>query len=83
MRQRALNYGAPRGDSEGVMFVNQRIRTLLAVGGEATAFQVVAGEALVASGVAVFEDGEGGGGGHGSYGTSFGANPVAALTELL
>ena len=63
MRQRALNYGAPRGDSEGVMFVNQRIRTLLAVGGEATAFQVVAVEALVASGVAVFEDGEGEAGG--------------------
>ena len=38
---------------------NQRIRTSLTVGGEVAVFQEVAGEALVASGVAVFEDGEG------------------------
>ena len=48
------------GDSEGVLFANQRIRTPLTVGGEVAVFQVAAGEALVASGVAVFEDGEGG-----------------------
>ena len=45
------------GDSEGMLFVNQRIRTPLTVGGEVSAFQVIAGEALVASGVLVFEDG--------------------------
>ena len=39
--------------------MNQRIRTPLAVGGEIAAFHVVAGEALVASGVVVFENGEG------------------------
>ena len=41
------------------MFTNQRIRTPLAVGGEVAVFQVVAREALVASGVVVFEGGEG------------------------
>ena len=41
------------------MFANQRIRTPLAVSGEVAVFQVVAGETLVASGVVVFEDGEG------------------------
>ena len=50
--------------------MNQRIRTPLAVGGEVTVFQV---------GVAVFKDGEREAGGP----TSFGAYPVAALTELL
>ena len=40
-----------------MLFVNQRIRTPLTVGGEVSAFQVIAGEALVASGVLVFEDG--------------------------
>ena len=45
-----------------MLFTNQRIHTPLAVGGEVAVFQVVAGEALVASGVAVFEDGEGGAG---------------------
>ena len=47
------------GDSDGVLFANQRIRTPLTVGGEVAAFQAVAGESLVASGVAVFDDGEG------------------------
>ena len=37
---------------------NQRIRILLAVSGEVAVFQVVAGEALVASDVVMFEDGE-------------------------
>ena len=64
------------------MFANQRIRTPLAVGGEVVVFQVVAGEAFVASGVAVFEDGEGGRGRRFIY-TSFGTNPAAALTDLL
>ena len=41
------------------MFANQRMRTPLTVGGEVAVFQVVAGEASVASGVVVFEDGEG------------------------
>ena len=35
-------------DSEGMLFAKQRIRTPLAIGGEVAAFQVVAGEALVA-----------------------------------
>ena len=47
------------GDSEGVFFANQCMRTPLAVGGEVAVFQVVAGEVLVASGAVVFEDGEG------------------------
>ena len=47
------------GDGEGVLFANQRIRTPLAVGGEVAVFQVVAGEALVAWGEVVFDDGEG------------------------
>ena len=42
-----------------MLFANQRIRTPLAVGGDVAVLQVVAGEALVASGVVVFEDGEG------------------------
>ena len=46
-------------DNEGVLLANQRIRILLAVSGEVAVFQVVAGEALVASGVVVFEDSEG------------------------
>ena len=46
------------GDSAGVLFANQRIRTPLTVCDEVAVFQVVAGEALVASGVVVFEDGE-------------------------
>ena len=41
------------------MFANQRIRTPSAVSGEIAVFQVVASEALVASGVVVFEDDEG------------------------
>ena len=47
------------GDSEGVLFANQGIRTLLMVGGEVAVFQAVAGEALVASGVVLFEAVEG------------------------
>ena len=39
-----------------MLLANQRIRTSLTVGGEVAVFQVVAGEALVASGVVVFED---------------------------
>ena len=46
-------------DSEGMLFAKQRIRTPLAIGGEVAAFQVVAGEALVASGIVLFEDGKG------------------------
>ena len=42
-----------------MLFANQRIRTPLTVGGEVAVFQVAASEALVASGVAVIEDGEG------------------------
>ena len=42
-----------------MLFANQRMRTPLTVGGEVAVFQVVAGEASVASGVVVFEDGEG------------------------
>ena len=42
-----------------MLFTNQCIRPPLTVGGEVAVFQVVAGEALLASGVAVFEDGEG------------------------
>ena len=42
-----------------MLFANQRIPTPLAVGGEVAVVQVVAGEALVASGVVVFDDGEG------------------------
>ena len=45
-------------ETEGVLFANQRIRTPLRVGGEVAVFQVVAGEALVNSGVVAFEDGE-------------------------
>ena len=41
------------------MFSNQRIRTPLTVGGEVVVFQVVAGEVLMDSSVAVFEHGEG------------------------
>ena len=41
------------------MFVYQRMRTPLAVGGEASVFQVAVGEDLVASGVVVFEFVEG------------------------
>ena len=48
------------GDNEGLLFVNQRIRTPLAVSGEAAVFQVVAREALVPSGVSVFDNGKGG-----------------------
>ena len=65
-----------------MLFANQRILTPLAVGGEFAVFQVVAGEALVAPGVVVFEDGEGKAGRR-FMGASFGANPVAVLTELL
>ena len=42
-----------------MLFANQRILTPLAAGGEVSVFQVVTGEALVPSGVVVFEDGEG------------------------
>ena len=42
-----------------MLVTNQRMRTPLAVGGEVAVFQVVTGEALLASGVAVFEHGEG------------------------
>ena len=42
-----------------MLVTNQPIRTPLAVGGEVAVFQVVAGEALVASGVAVIENCEG------------------------
>ena len=42
-----------------MLLADRRIRTPLTVGGEVAVFQVVAGEALLASGVAVFEDGEG------------------------
>ena len=45
------------------MFVNQRIRTPLTVGGVVAVSQVVVGEALVASGFVVLEDGEGKAGG--------------------
>ena len=65
-----------------MLFANQRIRTPSTVSGEVAVFQVVTGEALVASGVAVVEDGKGGWGRR-FICTSFGANPVAALTELL
>ena len=41
------------------MFANRRIRTPLTVGDEVAVCQVVADEVLVASGVVVFEDGEG------------------------
>ena len=47
-----------REDSEGVPFANQLICKPLAVGGEFTVFQVVTGEALVASNVRVLEDGD-------------------------
>ena len=70
------------GDTEGVLFANQRIRTPLAVSGEVAVSQVVAGEALVASGVVVFEDSEGKAGRR-FICTSFGAHPVAVLAELL
>ena len=46
-----------------MLFANQHIRTPLVVGGEVAVLQVVTGEALVASGVLVFEHGEGGAGG--------------------
>ncbi|MEP5732619.1 MAG: hypothetical protein ABJL67_24980 [Sulfitobacter sp.] len=39
--------------------MHQRIRTPLAVDGEVALFQLVADEALVASGVVLFENGEG------------------------
>ena len=42
-----------------MLFANQRIRTPLTVGGEVAVFKVVADEALVASSVVVFENGEG------------------------
>ena len=47
------------GDLERVLFANQRIRTPLAVSGEVAVYQVVAVEALVASGIVLFDDGEG------------------------
>ena len=66
-----------------MLFANQHIRTPLAVGVEVAVFQVVAGEDLVASGVVVFEDGEGKAGGGGSYAPHLVPTAVAALTELL
>ena len=64
------------------MFVNQRIRTTLTVGGEVTVFQVIAGEVLVTSGVVVFENSEGGAGK--AVHTHFvWDSPGGGLTELL
>ena len=45
--------------SKGVLCANQRTRTPLTIGGEVAVFKVVAGEALVASGVVVFGDCDG------------------------
>ena len=42
-----------------MLFANQRIRTPLTGDGKVAVFQVVVGDALVASGVVVFEYGEG------------------------
>ena len=66
-----------------MLFANQPIRTPLTVGGVGAVFQVVAGEALVASGVVVFEDGQGKAGGGGSYAPHLVPTAVAALTQML
>ena len=42
-----------------MLLANQRLRTPLTVGDDVAVFQVVAGEALVASGIVLFEDGKG------------------------
>ena len=57
--------------------MNQRIRTPLKVGGEGAVFYAVMGEALVASGEVVLKHGRG----RRFMCTSFGASPVAALTN--
>ena len=64
------------------MFANQRKRMPLVIGGEVAVFQVLSGEALVASGVAVFEMVRGRRERWFTC-TSLGAIQVAALTELL
>ena len=60
--------------------MNQRIRTPLKVGGEGAVFYAVMGEALVASGEVVLKHGRGRRGRRFMC-TSFGASPVAALTN--
>ena len=62
------------------MFTHQYIRTPLVFCYEVSVFQVVAGEAFVASTIVVFGDGEAEAGK--TVHVPLGANPVAALTEL-
>ena len=70
------------GDIERVLFAHQGVRASLAVGSQVDMFQLIASEALVFTSKRVLEDGEGRRG-RLFMCTSLGADPVAALTELL
>lgn len=71
------------GGSEGVLPAHQLIRTTLAIGGEIGVFQVVAGEAMVASGVGASDDGESVAGGGRFMCTSLGANPCGCVDGIV
>ena len=65
------------------MFTNEIVRAMLAVGRQVAVGELVAGQALVAGGPGASEDREREARKPLPMWTSLGANPVAALTEML